>query len=52
MNSNVTINKKIVLTFPTNLITTVDNNFMDSEFIEPDVKTNKPITDAKLWIKN
>lgn len=52
MNSNVTINKKLIITFPTNLITTVDNKFMNSEFVEPDIKTHKPITDAKLWIKN
>lgn len=52
MNSNVTINNKIILSFPANLITTVDNNFMDCEFIEPDFETNKPITDAKYFIKN
>lgn len=52
MNSNVTINEKIIITFPTNLITTVDNEFMSSEYLEPDLITSKPITDAKIWIKN
>jgi len=52
MNSNVTINEKIILTFPTNLITTVDNEFRFNEYLEPDFFTKKPITDAKLWIKN
>ena len=52
MNSNVTINEKIIITCPTNLITTVDNEFMSSEYLEPDLITSKPITDAKIWIKN
>lgn len=50
MNSTITINQKLKLLLPTDLIITVGNNLVVSEHIIPDIFTNKPIRDAKIWI--
>jgi C-terminal processing protease CtpA/Prc len=52
MNSTITINNKLKLIIPVNLVTTVDYHFHDKELIEPDVYSNKPINDSKIWINN
>ena len=50
MNSTIKINSKLKLILPTNLITTVDNVFQESEILVPDIITRKPISDSKNWI--
>jgi C-terminal processing protease CtpA/Prc len=50
-NQNYKINKDIDIVLTNQLITTYDGIFRDEEFLEADVKTSKPITDAKKWIK-
>lgn len=50
MNSTITINQKLKLLLPTDLIITVGNNLAESEQIYPDIITNRPVSDAKIWI--
>ena len=51
MNSTITINNKLKLIIPVNLITTVDYYFHDDEFLKPNIKTDSPVKKSKLWIK-
>jgi C-terminal processing protease CtpA/Prc len=50
-NQDYKINKDVLLVLTSLLITTYDGIWRDDEFLDVDKKTNKPITDAKLWIK-
>jgi len=52
MNSTTVINNKLKLIIPTNLTTSVNGYFHESEHIKPDIITNQPIKKAKQWIKN
>lgn len=50
-NQDFKISKDIEIVLTNMLITTYDGIFRDDEFLNVDKKTNKPITDSKLWIK-
>lgn len=51
-NTIIMINNDIDLILTISLITTVDEEFIDDEFVIIDKFTNRPIFDAKQWIKN
>ena len=50
-NQNFKISKDIEIFLTNKLITTYDGIFNDEEFLNVDKKTDKPITESKLWIK-
>jgi hypothetical protein len=50
-NQNFKISKDIEIILTNKLITTYDGIFNDEEFLNVDKKTDKPITESKLWIK-
>ena len=50
VNNNYKINNKYSLILTTTLTQTVDMEFSKDEYLVPDIKTTKPITEAKKWI--
>ena len=49
-NESIKITPTVKLNLTVNLVTTVDGTFHKKEYLEPNIKTDKPITDAKKWI--